>query len=243
MSVSVVFNGVTHTIPTTGETGWGSALTAFCQAVASSTLQKSGGAFDLASDADFGASFGLKAAYFKSRSAIAANSGVVRLANTEKVSFRNAGNTADLPLGVDTSNNLEFNAVDVATLATAAPAVVTFGYTSSAADTTTRYSAPGGPNAAAGTVEFAMRVPYACVIRNMYIYAQTAPAANCVYVARKDGVDTAITATMASAGTTAQDATNSVSFTAGQRLSIKHTMASATTAPANVTVSFQLTRV
>lgn len=166
MSVSVSVNGVSHTLPTNSETGWGSALTAFMQSVASY---------------------------------------LTTLAARERF------------------------------------ATVTFGYTTSASDTTSRYSAPGGPSAAAGTTEFAVRMPYACTVSDMYVYAQGAPAATCTYVARKNGSDTAITAAMASSGTTASNTANSVSYVAGDRLSVKHTMASATTAATNACISFKLT--
>lgn len=44
-----------------------------------------------------------------SSSANAASTGTIRLANGDSVSFRNYGNTADLPLGVNSSNQLTFN--------------------------------------------------------------------------------------------------------------------------------------
>lgn len=243
MATTLTFNGANYSFPATSDTNWGDTVVSWATAVSNHTLQKSGGTFTLTADANFGGSFGLVSSYFTSRTASAATSGSVRLARADTVSWRNQANGADLALGPGSDNVLEFNSVDITTAANSAPGLVTFGYTSSAADTTTRYSAPGGPSAAAGTVEFAMRLPFACKVSNMYIYAVTAPAANCVYVARKNGVDTAITATVASAGTTAADTTNSVTFAAGDRLSVKHTMASATTAAANATISFQLTLV
>ena len=68
MSVSVTVNNVNYTIPTENETGWADQVTSWIQAVSSSTLQKSGGNFTLTADVNFGASYGLKAAYFSSRS-------------------------------------------------------------------------------------------------------------------------------------------------------------------------------
>jgi len=104
MSVSVTLNGTSYTIPTTGETGWGSAVTAFVQAVATGTLQKSGGAFTLTADADFGATYGLKSAYFVSRTANAATAGAVRLARADAVNWRNEANSANIGLSVNSSN-------------------------------------------------------------------------------------------------------------------------------------------
>lgn len=116
MSVSVTLNGSTHSLPTTDETGWGSAVTAFLQAVASHTLQKSGGTFTLTAETDFGATYGVKAAYFKSQTADLAAAGAVRLARADTVSWRNQANGADLALGPGSDNVLEFNSVDLVTV-------------------------------------------------------------------------------------------------------------------------------
>lgn len=119
MSVSVPLNGVAYTIPATGETGWGSSVTSFIQAVGSSTLQKSGGTFTLTADVDFGASFGLKATYFKTRTASPATSGLFRLARTDRVTWLNQAGGANLPLGPGSDNLLEFNSIDLADVSTA----------------------------------------------------------------------------------------------------------------------------
>jgi hypothetical protein len=116
MSVSVALNGLTYTLPSGQETGWGAQMTAFVQAVGSSTLQKSGGTFTLTADADFGATYGLKSNYFTSRTANAASAGVLRLARADTIKWRNQANGADLTLGVDSSNNLEWESVDVVTV-------------------------------------------------------------------------------------------------------------------------------
>lgn len=115
MSVSVTLNSVSYTLPSIDETGWGANVTAWMQAVSSSTLQKSGGVFTLTADADFGATYGLKSNYFTSRTANAASAGVVRLARADAIKWRNEANGADLALGVDSSNNLEWESVDVVT--------------------------------------------------------------------------------------------------------------------------------
>jgi hypothetical protein len=63
---------------------------------------------------DFGPSFGIQSLYYLSDSATLAHTGVVRLANTtDAISWRNAGNTADLPLSVNSSNQLTFNGVPI----------------------------------------------------------------------------------------------------------------------------------
>jgi len=109
MSVSVSVNGSSYTIPQNRETGWGTNVTSWIVAVSSSTLQKSGGSFTLTGEVDFGASFGLKASYVKSRATNPSSAGVFRLGNTETVSWRNAANSADLALTVSSGNALTFN--------------------------------------------------------------------------------------------------------------------------------------
>ena len=111
MSVSVTLNGFSYTIPQTSETNWGSALTSYLQAIASTTLQKNGGTFTLTADADFGATYGLKSAYFKTRASNPSSAGVVRLANSDTMGWRNNANSANLLLSVDSSDRLNFNSV------------------------------------------------------------------------------------------------------------------------------------
>lgn len=109
MAVTVQLNGVTYDIPEPGDSGWGQDLSDYFVAQASGLLQKAGGAFTLTAEVDFGNTFGLKSAYFKTRTALPAAAGVLRLARTDSVSWRNAANSADLPLGVDVSGNLTFD--------------------------------------------------------------------------------------------------------------------------------------
>jgi hypothetical protein len=118
-SVTVTVNGSNHTIPQTNEKGWGANVTAWIQAISANTLQPSGGTFTLTADTDFGASFGLKSTYFKSRSSSIAGAGILRLANTDTIGFRNAADSGNLLLGVDTSNRLTFNGVVLPTPGTA----------------------------------------------------------------------------------------------------------------------------
>lgn len=121
MSVSVTVNNVVYTIPETNETGWGSNVTSWIQAVSSSTLQKSGGTFTLSADVDFGASFGLKSLYYKSRATNPATAGQIRLGNTESIDWRNAANSGNLPLSVNGSDTLTYNGNQVFTIADVVP--------------------------------------------------------------------------------------------------------------------------
>lgn len=83
-------------------------------------LQKAGGTFTLLAEVDFGASFGLKSLYYKSRTSNVADAGQVRLARADVISWRNQANNANLDLSVDASNNILFNGVSLAGVATVA---------------------------------------------------------------------------------------------------------------------------
>jgi microcystin-dependent protein len=108
-AVIVPVNGTNYTIPQTNEKGWGTQVTAWIQAISANTLQPSGGTFTLGADVDFGASFGLKSGYLKSRSASPSTLGVLRLGNLESIGWRNAANSANYLLTVDASGYLNFN--------------------------------------------------------------------------------------------------------------------------------------
>lgn len=113
MSSNITFNGVTYSIPSDGDFNWGPDLTAYFIAIASGALQKTGGTFTLGADVDFGATYGLKSTYYKSRHANPASSGQVRLANTESISWRNNANSADLALTSNASDALLFNSKNI----------------------------------------------------------------------------------------------------------------------------------
>lgn len=120
MSTSVTYNGTTYSVPAEGDDGWGSSLSSYLIALATGSLQKSGGAFTLTADANFGATYGLKAAYLKSQATNTSSAGIIRLGNNESIGFRNAANSADLLLKANTSDVLEFNSQTVAILASSA---------------------------------------------------------------------------------------------------------------------------
>jgi hypothetical protein len=115
MSISLVINGTTYLYPEQGDLSWGPDATNWAQGVTLGMLQKAGGSFTLTAEVDFGASFGLKTLYYKSRTSNPASSGEVRLARADTVTFRNEANDADIELGVDSSNRLIFNSVIVRT--------------------------------------------------------------------------------------------------------------------------------
>jgi hypothetical protein len=118
LTTNVTLNGVSYGIPAVGESNWGSAVSSYLIALSTGVLTKAGGSFTLSAEADFGATFGLKASYFKSRGTAAA-AGVVRLANTELISWRNSTNDGDLGIRLSSSNWLQFNSVDLADISSA----------------------------------------------------------------------------------------------------------------------------
>ena len=113
MSTSVTFNGSSYTIPAVGDASWGSNVSSYLIALSTGSLQKTAGAFTLTADANFGATYGLISSYFKSYSSTIAQSGIVRLANTDAIAWRNAANSADLLLDVNGSNQLTFGAATI----------------------------------------------------------------------------------------------------------------------------------
>lgn len=116
MSTTVTFNGTSYTVPATGDENWSDNLSAYLIAIASGSLQKTGGTFTLTAEIDYGATYGIKSAYYKSRGTNPSSTGVLRLANAESVSWRNAANNADLALKVNASDLLEYNGSAIVSL-------------------------------------------------------------------------------------------------------------------------------
>lgn len=110
--VNVNINGVSYQIPNTGEEGWGDNVTNWIVAASSFLLQRSGGSFPLSAEVDLGAVAGLRALIYRSQASDVAASGVLRLGNADKISFRNAANSADLQLGLST-DILQFNGISL----------------------------------------------------------------------------------------------------------------------------------
>lgn len=116
MSSTITFNGVSYSVPATGDENWSDSLTLYLIAIASGALQKTGGTFTLTAETDFGATYGIKSAYVKSRGTNPSATGILRLANAEAVSWRNAANSGDLALKVNASDLLEYNGVVIPTI-------------------------------------------------------------------------------------------------------------------------------
>lgn len=98
----------------------------------------------------------------------------------------------------------------------------------------------------AGSVEGVRQVVITrpCTVRNFYIITSTAQPADgaAVYTIRKNGVDTAVTLTVAAsaAAGTFSDLTHSVSFTTGDLISVKLVNASASTSSTIVSLSLEI---
>lgn len=120
MGTSISLNSTSYTIPATGEGGWSDDVSNYLIAAATGFLAKTGGSFTLTADVDFGANYGVKSAYYKSRGTVS-SAGIMRLANAESIGWRNAANSADKLLKVNASDQLEYdgNPLHTAALGTA----------------------------------------------------------------------------------------------------------------------------
>lgn len=114
MSETISYNGAVYIIPDVGEQEWGNNVTNFLVAIPQGCLQKIGGNFTLLADVNFGASFGLVSPYFKSHSSNIADAGVLRLANSDLINWRNNANSGNNTLGVNSSDQLLFNGTPIA---------------------------------------------------------------------------------------------------------------------------------
>ncbi len=98
MAVNLIVNGTTYSYPDYGDTGWGQNATNWATAITNSTLHLDGGTFELTADVNFGSTYGLVSQYYKSASDNPSTAGVLRLAFTDAVSFRNSGNDGNIAL-------------------------------------------------------------------------------------------------------------------------------------------------
>lgn len=117
MGTAVNLNGTSYTIPAVGEDNWGTQVSNYLIALATGVLTKAGGSFTLTADADFGANFGLKSGYYKSRTSNISTAGIMRLANNEGIGWRNAANGANKILKLNASDILEFDGAPIPTIA------------------------------------------------------------------------------------------------------------------------------
>ncbi len=128
MSWTTTINGVSYTAPDVGENFWGTQVKNWMQAVGGTgsgqggMLKKDGGLFQLLSEVNFGTSFGIKSLTYTSGSAnagAAAGAGQIRLKRADTVQWRNNADSANLTLGVSTSNWIQWQSVDLADISSA----------------------------------------------------------------------------------------------------------------------------
>lgn len=112
MSTPVIYNSVTYNVPAFGDTGYAQGagnLSSYLIALATGSLNRSGGSFILTNDVNFGSTFGLLADYFTSITANPATAGRFRLAAVDTIDWRNNANSANLALGINGADALTFN--------------------------------------------------------------------------------------------------------------------------------------
>src|SRR3990172_12608035 len=103
------------------------------------------------------------------------------------------------------------------TPATSGGAVLNWGAGSVSSTTTTRYLTPGYEAALAPTTQRDYPLPPAGTVKNLFVHHDV-PAGNgndIVYTVRKNGVATALVATLASTGSHTSNLVDTVAFAAG----------------------------
>jgi hypothetical protein len=147
MTTPLTVSGITFNYPDVGDIDWGYQATEWAVAMTNAVFPKTGGNFYLSGQVNLGPSFGLTALDFISQSANTGTTGVVRLANTDLVTWRNAANTGNIVLGITAGDNLSINGLAIATggtvssVALTAPAIFTVS---------------GSPVTSAGTLSFSL---------------------------------------------------------------------------------------
>ncbi len=124
MATTVSFNGTSYSVPAYGDTGWAQGtgnLSSYLIAIAAGTLQTTGGTFTLSANVNFGATYGLLAAYFQTRAASPATTGLVRLALADTINWGVANNALSV-----TSTDLYWNGSKILTVANAPNVVVEY---------------------------------------------------------------------------------------------------------------------
>ena len=105
MPTVVTLAGSSYNIPNYGDTGWAQGLgnlSSFLVAIPNVVLQTTGGTFTLSSDVNFGSTYGVISAYYKSSAANIATAGVLRLALGDEIAW----GTSNLALSVSGTNLL-----------------------------------------------------------------------------------------------------------------------------------------
>lgn len=199
MAISISFNGVVYSIPETGDESWGESLTSYFVAIPQGALQKTGGVFTLTADVNFGANYGLLSKYFSTRTALPSTAGLVRLAVTDTIGWKNNAGDGNLLLAINGSNQLTFNGT----------AIYPAGITALTGDVTAT-----GPGSVAATVAFvggysAANVAAGATLANAAVSANTASA-----IVKRDASGNFIAGTITAALT--GTASGNTTYTANQ---------------------------
>ncbi len=121
MASTVTLAGTNYSIPALGDIGWATGagnLSSYLIAIASVTLQTTGGNFTLSADVNFGATFGVLSKYFTTVAASPATAGVIRLAIGDTIDWGVANNALSV-----TGTSLKWNGAFVVTSASGATPV------------------------------------------------------------------------------------------------------------------------
>jgi hypothetical protein len=113
MSVNVTLNGVVYPVPTQGDLNWAPLLTRYLVALGTYALTPIGGTFTLTGNVDFGSTYGLIVKYITSKTTTPATAGVIRLAKTDTIEWRDNAGTGENVLSVDSLDLLTYNGVQV----------------------------------------------------------------------------------------------------------------------------------
>lgn len=122
MASLITFNGSSYSVPAYGDSGWATGsgnLSLYLVAIASGTLQTTGGTFTLSAEVNFGGTYGLISKYFLTYANNPATTGVLRLAISDTIDWGTANNALSV-----TSTDLYWNASKVLTVANT-PTIVT----------------------------------------------------------------------------------------------------------------------
>lgn len=201
MATTVTFNGSTYSVPALGDSGWAQGpgnLSAYLIAIASGTLQTTGGVFTLSADVNFGGSFGVIAKYLTSASASPATAGTIRLAIGDTIDWGTANNSLSV-----TGTDIYWNGVKIAVGSLSLPLAIASGGTGqttqqaainalTGSQSSGKYLRSDGTNATLSTIQ-AADVP--TLNQNT-----TGSSGSCV--------GNAATATLATSATSATTATN-----------------------------------
>ena len=109
MALNLTWGGNSIGYPQPNDQGWGLEATATIVAINQYCIQSSGGTYALTANLNLGSNFGLIGKSFTSITTNPGTGGVLNLAKTDGINWRNNANSANLALAIDGSDNLTYN--------------------------------------------------------------------------------------------------------------------------------------